>query len=562
LDKLQEVIKQLVGVWQSMSTAKRLALAGLTLAVLIGVSAIAVIGSEVRYATLYSGLDPKDGADVVQKLNELKVPFRIQGDGAIIAVPADRVQTLRLELAGDGLPRGGGVGNEIFDQSRLGSTEFEQQINLRRAMEGELARTIGTIDAVQSARVHLVMPKRRIFSAKSEGASASVILHLRPGAEFRKREVSAIVHLVATAVPDLTDDRVTVVDTNGVTLHHPKSGDAADVETEQRYNEEARNAELAIENRVRSLLERTTGVGSVDVRVKLELDRSSKERTEEHYEPTRTAMRSEQKTEETVGTEGTTVAGVPGAQTNLPDVDPSVASTQDGVGGRGLLKRSHTRNWEIDRVVEKILLPAGNVSRVSVAVLVDGRHELKEGQQVYVPRSAEELDALKAIVRGAVGFDAERGDTIELAGLRFERPPGELEATVEAPQPLWKKYLPHGAAAAAALVLLALGVLVWRGRTKRAVAERTVAELQAKLGEGHAEHPALFGTESNPQLAGDAANLLAEGAPERAPMDPHVAVRRRSEALEIATSDPATAAIVLREWLRSAGPAAVKAEAA
>lgn len=553
MDKLPEVLKQLVAFWRSLSNAKRIALVLLTSAVLIGVAAIAVVRSEVHYATLYSGLEPKDGADIVQKLNELKIPYKIEGEGTSIAVPAERVHALRLELAGAGLPKGGGVGNEIFDQSHLGATEFEQQVNLRRALEGELARSIMSIDAVQSARVHLVLPKRRIFSAKSEGASASVILKLRPGVEFRRREVGAIVHLVATAVPDLTDDRVTVVDTNGVTLHSPSTEGTLSRETEERNNEEARNAEIGIESRVRSLLERTIGAGAVDVRVKLELDRSTKERTEEHYEPTKTAMRSEQRTEEVNGTEGATVAGVPGAQTNLPDVDPSVASSQDAVGGRGLLRRSHTRNWEIDRVVEKILLPAGNVKRLSVAVLVDGRHEMKEGQSVYVPRSVEELEALKNVVRGAVGFDPERGDVIELEGLRFERPEAEV-ADVPAPVPVWRKYVPYAAAGLLGLVVLASLVLVWRGRVKRHQVAREVAQLRAD-----AEAQAV---QSAQQIAEAETKLLESEPTERPPLDAHVAVRRRTEAMEIATTDPATAAIVLRDWLRSEAANNVKAEVA
>jgi flagellar M-ring protein FliF len=297
-------------------------------------------------------------------------------------------------------------------------------------------------------------------------------------------------------------------------------------------------AEMAIERRVASLLERTAGPGAVDVRVKLQLDTTTRERTEEHYEPTKTALRSEHKTEELTGVEGATVAGVPGAQTNLPDVAPTVETTEAG-GDGNLARRSHTRNWEIDRVVEKILTPAGDVRRISIAVMVDGRYETKDDQQIYTPRTPQELEAYSNIVRGAVGFDAARGDTLELQQLRFARP--ELENTDGADVasgPAWLKYWPYAGAAFGAMFILSALLLLKR---KRAQKEKALAQLAAAQE-----------ADDLPRFAQAEARLLDQQLDEQAALhDPELALRRRTEALEIATSDPATAAIVLRQWLHS-----------
>ncbi|MET0414151.1 MAG: flagellar basal-body MS-ring/collar protein FliF, partial [Polyangiaceae bacterium] len=338
---------QIKEFWQGLSQSKRWTLIAVTTATLVAVLLIAFIGNRVTYAPLYTDLETQDAAAIAAKLKELNVPHRVSASGTTISVPEEQVHELRLELASAGLPRGGGVGFEIFDQSRLGATEFEQQVNLRRALEGELSRSIGTIDGVQSARVHLVMPERRLFAAKSESASASVILKLRPGREFGRREVGGIVHLVTAAVPSLSKDRVSVVSTDGVTLHQPEAEGSSPLD--DTHNQQAREMGQTMENHVRTLLERIAGFGRVDVRVNVALSQDTRERMEEHYEPTKTALRSEHKTDETTTAEGSSVAGVPGAQTNLPDVDPSVASrAADGTGG--VFRRSQTRNWEVDRV--------------------------------------------------------------------------------------------------------------------------------------------------------------------------------------------------------------------
>ncbi len=525
--------QQLRTLWASLSTVKRYALVGMTLGVLIIVAAVALIGAQVNYVYLYTELEPRDAAAIVEKLGELQVPHEIEAGGTAVKVPRKRLHEVRLALAAEGLPSGGGVGNELFDTARLGATEFEQEVNLRRALEGELARTIATIDGVDSARVHLVLPKRRLFAGRTEGASASVLLHSRGGSRVGRREVNAIVHLVATAVPQLTHERVAVIGSDGATLHRPESEQESGVSDAQLDRQ--REAERELESRVRSLLERSTGPGAVEVRVHLDVDTSARERTEERFNPTNTAVRSEHKTEELTGVQEATVAGVPGAAANLPNVAPAVAP--ELAGGEGnLVRRSHTRNWEVDRVVEKTQLPPGQLERLSVAVLVDGKYELKEGQEVYTPRPQEELDQFRAVVATAVGFDEKRGDLIELRSLRFSRPP---PPEPELPDPMRKvrQYAPYAAAAFGALVVLSALAIVLR--RKRRLAQKFEKELQAR-----AEH------EEELRLAAAEARLLEEESQATTDeLDPTRALHRRTEALEIATSDPATAAIVLRQWL-------------
>jgi flagellar M-ring protein FliF len=515
--------------WTGLSRAKRVALISVTLTVLLGVVAVAMIGSQVHYAPLYTGLATEDSAAIVARLKELKVVHRVSATG--IEVPEEQVPELRLQLASSGLPRGGGVGFEIFDSARFGATEFEQQINLRRALEGELARSINTIEGVVSTRVHLVLPERRLFAARSEGASASVVVKLRPGQDFGRKEVAGIVHLVSSAVPGLTKERVSVVNTDGVTLHRPSSEQDGAGGLEETHSQAAREIATNMENHVRTLLERVTGPGGVDVRVNVNLDEASRERTEEHYEPTKTALRSENKTEESTAQEGASVAGVPGAQTNLPDVDSSVPSRGDDLKG-SIFRRSRTRNWEVDRITEKTITPRGDVARVSAAVLIDGNYENKEGVQVYHPRDPEELKRLEEVVKNAIGFDAARGDSIRLESAKFShldlpdaQPPG---FRIERQWPY----------ALGALGLLTLGAMLFIFLRAIKGPAPTAASLLAAA-EGS---PALGGVATASVLGSSETGLAA-------PPNPALLEERRALAIEFASKDPAGAALILSHWL-------------
>jgi len=497
--------------------------------VLIGVVALSTISGRENWAFLFTDLSAEDASSVTAKLKELKVPFRVEVGGSAVQVPEERVHELRLELAGAGLPRGGGIGFELFDKSRLGATEFEQRINLRRALEGELSRTIGTVGAVQAARVHLVLPEQSVFAMSKQTASASVVLRLRPGRTFSKGEVASVVHLVSAAVPGLAEDRVSIVSADGLTLHRPRADAAAGVADSQAQEEREREVAVSLEDKARAIVERVVGSGKADVRIAALLDTASREKTEEHFEPAKTALRSEQKTEEKTSTDGTTVAGVPGAQSNRADAP---AAAPEGPGNGNAWRTSWTRNWEVDRVTQRTTLPAGTLSHLSIAMLVDGTYD--HGK--YIPRSKEELDRLGALVKGTVGFDATRGDVIQIESAQF------ASTDVAIPEPkvepkLFKKPIHLWiAVGAGALVAIALVVLVWKkSRKKTAVeknAELPAGETVAQL-EGQTVSPAL------PRARNADADIV------------------RDKALEVALQDPATAAVILREWLNapSATPA-------
>jgi flagellar M-ring protein FliF len=535
MDKVRAILGQLANFWRGLPTVKRVALIVVTLTALFGVLIFAHLGSQIQYATLYSELDAEDAGAIVEKLKTQQIPYKLSGNGTAIQVPEEKVAGLRLELASGGLPRGGGVGFEIFDRSQIGATEFEQQVSLRRALEGEIARSIMTIDGVKAARVHLVVPERRLFVARQETASASVVLTLRNSTEFGKKEVGSIVHLVSAAVPGLSRSRVSVVSSDGLTLHRP-SGDEAgpDAESESEYGQSIAGK---METDVRAQLERVVGPGQADVRVHVALERESRERTEEHYEPTKNSLRSEHKIEEMSGTTEAGVAGVPGALSNLPDTSAEAGTettlATDGKGG--LIRRVQTRNWEVDRVTQKSLLPAGGIRRVSVAVLLNGKYLKKGEKSVYVARSKEELATLESVVKSAVGFDSARGDVVQIANAEFSRADDEQLVLTPA-LPLWKnKWLPFAAAGALGLVLLSIVALAVRRRKAKK------AKLLALDAGGLA--PALAGVVAAPELE---AATAAAGALPRASED---LTDLRATALELANKDPASAAVVLRAWL-------------
>ncbi len=544
-EKARAFLKQLTDFWASLPTSKRVALVFFTTAVLVGVSLLSVLGSRDHYSTLYSELSTEDASQIVEKLKTSQTPYQLENNGSTVLVPEDKVAGLRLELAAGGLPRGGSVGFEIFDRSRIGATEFEQNVNLRRALEGELARSVMSVDGVKNARVHLVLPEHRLFASREESASASVVVKLANSANFGRREVAAVVYLVSMAVPGLSKDRVSVVSTEGLTLHRPSSDAAGGSDLAGEGAEQSRLIAAQLENDAQAQLERVVGPGNADVRVNVELNPSTKERNEELYEPSKTALRSEHKTEEASGASEAGVAGVPGAKTNLPDAKEGEAAEETPAAVGGGVRKSQTRNWEVQRITQKTTTPPGEIRRLSVAVVLNGRYEKHGEKSVFVARNADEVAGLSAIVKHAVGFNAERGDEVELRAVQFARLDASDDAQVSDPLAKYRRYLPLAAAALLAVVLLSAVIMVWRrNRAKRAAA---ALALSPALGAGQLAG-LIAGGSANVQLGSDEARtLLLEDAPTGSD-------EIRVRALELAAKDPATAAVVLRRWLSVGGP--------
>jgi flagellar basal-body M-ring protein/flagellar hook-basal body protein fliF len=394
--------------FRALSKATRILFVSTGVLAAVFVSYLGYRQTHEPYAVLFGQLEQDDAGAIVAKLKELNAPYRLGVGGSTIEVPESRVGELRLELASSGMPRGGGVGFESFDKMKLGATEFEQRVLYRRALEGELARTIGTLAAVQSARVHLVLPEKSVFIARAEPASASIVLRLRTGRALGPSEVSGIVHLTAASVAGLAADRVALLTTDGEMLRKPRdASDGTAQASEEDQGSRQHTIEVQLEERARLMLEKVVGPGHVDVRVTAELDPARVERVEEHYDPGKTVLRSEESSvERTGGGLDESVAGVPGAESNLPNgsapaaglIPPIMAAAKGDAGAPKALaavakgasdqpfRESHTRNYEVDHVSEKRFMEPGTLKRVAVAVVVDGVPHTENGQTTIVPR--------------------------------------------------------------------------------------------------------------------------------------------------------------------------------
>jgi len=378
---------------------------------------------------LYSNLDPSDSNQILRQLEAQAVPFQVDANGAQILVPSEDVARLRLSLASEGLPSGSTVGYEIFDDaSAIGTTNFLQNVNLVRALEGELARTIRSLKTVRAARVHLVLAQRQLFSREKQRASASVVVNLGGATRLSGEQIASIQHLVAAAVPDLDPSKVSLIDDRGNLLAR---GDETD--SEQSRSGELEDRRITFERRmgaeVTELLEKSVGVGRVKVTVNAGLDFDRISTTEETFDPDGQVVRSTNSIEEQAqsrdaeGTQPVTVG------TNLPDAGSAGEGGQSSTNQES--RTEETVNFEISKRIINHVREIGIVKRLSVAVLVDGITETNEdGDPVYKERSKADMDNLAKLVSTAIGFNEGRGDTVEVINMRF------AAIQVEADEPL------------------------------------------------------------------------------------------------------------------------------
>lgn len=380
------------------------------------------------YAPLFSGLADKDAAEVTEALRGAGIPYRIEPTGAI-SVPQAQLHDARLKLAAQGLPQGSRVGFELMrGEQGFGVSQFVEGARYQHALETEIARTIATLRPVRDARVHLALPKPSAFTRGREPASASVVLELFPGRTLESNQVAAIVHMVATSVPEMSAERVTVIDQSGRLLTQPDPNSDAAISAQQF--EQTRRLEAAFAQRVRDLLEPLTGPGRVNVQVTVDMDFTVTEEAREVYLPD-AKVRSEQVSEQpAVGAaalaNNANAAGIPGAASNIPPAaegaEGEAAAAPAAPAGLPMARQA-TRNFELDRHVSHVRQPAGRIRRVSAAVLVDHVPEVGEDGQVELrPLSEERLARIEALVREAVGFDASRGDSVAVMNAPFVRP--------------------------------------------------------------------------------------------------------------------------------------------
>lgn len=397
-------------------------------------------GSTPEYRVLFSNIADRDGGAVVAALNQMNVPYRMSDGGGAILVPEKLVHDTRLRLASQGLPKGSIVGFELIENQKLGTTQFQEQVNYQRGLEGELARSIQSLAAVGSARVHLAIPKPSLFVRDRLKPSASVIVTLHPGRTLDRAQVAGITHLVASSVPELPLKSVSVLDQNGNLLSSNQGAGGLD-SSQLGYVQQIESTTI---KRIVDILEPIAGRSNVRVQVTAEVDFSESESTAESYKPNstpeNTAMRSEQKTESSDPVPGAGGArGVPGALSNQPPAGNAGAATsaQTAAQGTASTRRESTVNYEIDKTVRHVKNPVGTIKRLSAAVVVNHRKlaDAAKGKASYKPLSAEEIAQITALAKEAMGFTQARGDTLNVTNAVFTV---EEQETVPEP-PFWQR---------------------------------------------------------------------------------------------------------------------------
>jgi flagellar M-ring protein FliF len=439
-----QLLDRLKAVTKNFTTTQLVTLGATFVLVVVIVGGSALWLNTPNYTLLFADMDPDSAAQVVERLKSMKVPYTLDGGGRSVRVQSERVDELRLELTSQGMPASGRIGFELFDRTAFGATEFLEQVNYRRALEGEIARTISTLGEVSSARVHISMAKDSLFGEKRP-AKASVVLKLRAQRPLAQTSVTGIANLVASSVEGLRPESVVILDNFGRPLARPQTeGDdplgAAHLERQQRL-------ERDMSTRIVSLLEPVVGSDRVRVNVALTLNTQSSEETEEHWDPSNAVVRSKQSTSD-VATSATVPMLVAGARGNTPTpADPKTgAPTAPAATANvpGTSRQAETTNYEVSRRTKHTVQPRGDVERLSVAVILDDDQKLatdKDGRSTItrVPRTREEIQKIQGLVSAAVGLDSERGDQLTIENVSFDEPLVEDAP----PQTTMQRYAPQ-----------------------------------------------------------------------------------------------------------------------
>ncbi|MCW8174025.1 flagellar basal-body MS-ring/collar protein FliF [Verminephrobacter aporrectodeae] len=522
---------------QSLGRAQRVRL-GLGLALLLAAAAaLLLLGRQSEYRVLFANLSDKDGGAIVVQLTQMNVPYRYTQGGGAILVPADQVHDVRLRLATQGLPKGSVVGFELMESSKFGLTQFQERLNFQRGLEGELTRSIQSLSSVQSARVHLALPNQNGFFREQQKPSASVLVGLYPGRVLDRAQLAGIVHLVASSVPELAPSAVSVLDDTGKLLSQsPDTG--AEANAQQLLY--VQQIEQLYSRRILDILEPVVGQGNVRAQVTAQVDFTQTESTSEQFRPNQTpdsgAVRSQQQLESRGGPERMP-SGIPGAVSNQPPA-PSTAPINGAnpapdaggqQGAQATSRRESTTNYELDRSLQVTRGATGSVKRLSAAVVVN--YQLDEAKGRSRALAPEQIEQMTALVRESIGFNRERGDSVNLMHTPFL-----VRATPPVDVPLWQRpevielaktfAWPLGAVLFAALVLLGLVRPALKGAAPRAVAGGQIDALEAEA----LERPALP-TPSDAALPATPEQLRLE------------------EARVLARENPVAVANILKTWL-------------
>jgi flagellar M-ring protein FliF len=537
---------QLIEMWNRLLWPQRLTIIVSAALGLAMVGSIVYFMNRVEYEVLYRDLNPEDASAVAKWLEEQKKDFTVQGSSILVAAPRDEIAKMQLKMAASDLAQSGKVGNEIFDKNQFGMTDFTEQVNLRRALEGELARTISNLSEISQARVHVVLPKDSIFEEKREEAKASVVVTLKRGAELSKSSVAGIKGVLAGAVPGLNKRNVSIVDDTGQLLSQSvESGDAAKAEMESGIREQY---EKEMAGKVISILEPLVGKEKVHANATIDLDFNTMEQMEETYNPNPPVVLSQQKSEERSGSASAS-AGIPGTQSNTGGTVPqSVGSIPERI------RQSETTNYEVNKLVRHTVQPKGMVRRLTVAVILDHKtvwSQTKDGKTTsrIEARSPQEIEAYRQLVLAAVGYNQQRGDVVTIENVPFYTENKPEEKPQAAPwyvrfhsQPYVMPAMKYGSF----ILLFFLAYLfLFRPMHKRIFEAMSVAALRA--GESAEARLAVDGVKALPGgKQTDELPAAATGAPASLPAPES----QRME--EIASLESATDEQIERELIREA----------
>ncbi|MGE0311017.1 MAG: flagellar basal-body MS-ring/collar protein FliF [Lautropia sp.] len=533
----------------------------------VALSAVAVASlywsQQPDWRVLYGNLSDKDGGAIIASLEQLGVPYRFTDGGGAIQVPAQKLHDARLKLASQGLPRGGTVGYELLENQKFGTTQFQERLNFQRGLEGELTRSIQSLAAVESARVHLALPPQNGFLREQQKPSASVVLALRAGRSLDRQQVAGIVHLVASSVPELDTRQVSVIDQNGTLLSSVDANGAMGAGLDPMQTGQLRTLEASLNRKILDLLEPILGAGNVRTQVSADVDFTQTESTAEIYRPNQgsepAAVRSQQSIEATERAPGTAAQGIPGALTNQPPAEAQapingVAQATRAAkgaapgGAEGSARKESMTNYEVDKTIRVTRAPSGAIKRLSIAVLVNQRQSLgADGKPVSSPLSEKEIADIGSLVREAVGFSKDRGDSINVVNAPFSRPEG---AAPVADLPFWQQpqYLALAAdwGRQAGFVLLALMIFMMFIRPALKSASKPATPppaLKASIDDplelpepAVDENRAIRADDDGVDDAQAAAAVPAIG-------------QSQQEILTLARQNPAAVANVVREWV-------------
>lgn len=547
----------LLALWNRLRANPKIPLLIAASAAIAIVVALTLWAKSPDYRVLYSNLNDRDGGAIVTQLTQMNIPYRFTENGSALMIPAEKVHETRLRLAQQGLPKGGAVGFELLDQEKFGISQFSEQINYQRALEGELSRTIESLGPVQNARVHLALPKPSLFVREQKNPSASVTLTLQPGRTLDDGQINAVVYMVSSSVAGLPPGNVTVVDQAGRLLTQ-SDGTGRDLNAAQlKYANEVENR---YQRRIEAILAPIVGSANVRAQVTAQIDFATREQTDEQYQPNqqpdKSAIRSKQLSlSEQNG--GQQIGGVPGALSNQPSAAPTApietpkataagntpatannANTNTRTGASSNVaqnsRRDETTNYEVDRTIRHTQHKAGSVERLSVAVVLNTLSTDKDGKPQ--PMSKEQLSQVESLVREAMGYSSSRGDTLNVVSTQFndvEQTGGEL--------PFWQSqsFIDQLFNAGRYLLVLLVAWILWRKLVRPQLQSRQIAQ-QAMVAAANApaNRPAEVNKPSHEEQA------LHKKSQQR--VNAEVQGQRIRE---LADKDPRVVALVIRQWM-------------